>query len=137
LKKLIYCQHIYWKQRYTEKLVKWGDENTKKFHARATERFRFNVISQIAAEDGRLVTEHTEKAALFWHEFKNRMGVSVQPQMIFDLNQLIMQLDLQELVAPFTNEELDAVAKDLPNDKAPGPDGYNGHFFKKCWNLIK
>jgi hypothetical protein len=54
------------KQRYTENLVKLGDENTKKIHTRATERFRFNVISQISADDGRIVTDHMENAALFW-----------------------------------------------------------------------
>jgi hypothetical protein len=137
LQKLLHCQHIYWKQRYTEKLVKWGDENTKFFHARATERFRFNVIAQITYEDGRLVSDHAEKAALFWQEFKNRMGISVNPQMLYDLNQLMEQHDLQELVAPFTTKEVDAIIKDLPNDKAPGPDGFNGHFFKKGWSLIK
>jgi hypothetical protein len=137
LKKLLHYQHIYWKQKYTEKLVKWGDENTKFFHARATERFRFNVIAQITAADGRLVTDHTEKASLFWEGFKGRMGVLVHSEMLFDLNSLMVQHHLQDLIAPFTNEEMDAVAKDLPNDKAPGPDGYNGHFFKKCWNFIK
>jgi len=34
--KLLRLQQIYWRQRYTEKLVKFGDENTKFFHARAT-----------------------------------------------------------------------------------------------------
>jgi hypothetical protein len=38
---LLQCQHEYWKQRYTEKLVKWGDENTSFFHARATKRFHY------------------------------------------------------------------------------------------------
>jgi hypothetical protein len=27
--------------------------------------------------------------------------------------------------------------KDLPADHALGPDGFNGVFLKKCWNIIK
>jgi hypothetical protein len=27
--------------------------------------------------------------------------------------------------------------KNLPNNNAPGPDGFNGFFIKKCWNIIK
>jgi len=42
-----------------------GMKIQKNFHARATERFRFNVIAQILAEDGRLVSEHAEKTVLF------------------------------------------------------------------------
>ena len=25
----------------------------------------------------------------------------------------------------------------MANDKAPGPDGFNGMFLKKCWHIIK
>ena len=25
----------------------------------------------------------------------------------------------------------------MPTDKAPGPDGFNGYFFKNCWNIIR
>jgi hypothetical protein len=53
--------------------------------------------------------------------------------MLFNLNQLMVQHDLHDLITPFTTEEMDAVAKDLPNVKAPGPYGFNGHFFKKSW----
>jgi hypothetical protein len=59
------------------------------------------------------------------------MGVLVNPQMLFELNYIMAQHELQDLVAPFNDEELDAVAKELPNDKAPGPDGFNGYFFQE------
>lgn len=51
--------------------------------------------------------------------------------MFFQLDQLLVQHDLQELVTPFTIQELYAIAKELPKDKAPGPDGFNGLFFQK------
>jgi len=31
---------------------------------------------------------------------------------------------------------VDQVVKSLPSDKAPGPDGFNTDFVKKCWPLI-
>jgi hypothetical protein len=46
-------------------------------------------------------------------------------------------LDLAWLEETFTVEEIDAVIKNLPNDKAPGPDGFNNEFIKRCWHFIK
>jgi hypothetical protein len=51
-------------------------------HVPHVQRYCFNVISQITASDGRIVTDHAEKAALFWHEFKNRLGVSVNTHLV-------------------------------------------------------
>ena len=66
------------------------------------------------------------------------MGVSCQPQMQFDLPALInVNVDLNSLVAPFSREEIDLLIKQIPTDKAPGPDGFNGLFMKKCWQIIK
>jgi hypothetical protein len=33
--------------------------------------------------------------------------------------------------------EIESVIKDLPNSHAPGPDGFDGLFIKKCWHIIK
>jgi len=58
--------------------------------------------------------------------------------MQFDLPALInVNVDLNSLVAPFSREEIDLLIKQIPTDKAPGPDGFNGLFMKKCWQIIK
>jgi hypothetical protein len=40
------------------------------------------------------------------------------------------KMDLSHLKEEFTDEEVHAAIQDLASDKAPGPDGYVGIFFK-------
>ena len=128
----------YWKKRYTVRWTKLGDEGTKFFHAAATERYRINTITSLTAEDGRSITEHNEKAALLLEAFKKRMGCSSNPTMLYNLDHLVQARDdLVSLSRPFSTHEIDEVIKHMPSDKAPGPDGFNGLFLKKCWDLIK
>ena len=64
-------------------------------------------------------------------------GVSEFIGIIFELGNLLSPQDLQELETPFTLEEIDNVVKNLPNDKSPGPNGFNNEFIKKCWPVVK
>lgn len=41
------------------------------------------------------------------------------------------------LEAPLEEEEIFAVVKALPTDKAPGPDGFTGRFYTACWSIIR
>jgi hypothetical protein len=41
------------------------------------------------------------------------------------------------IAAPFTEDEVTATIRSMHKEKAPGPDGYIGIFFKECWSLIK
>ena len=41
------------------------------------------------------------------------------------------------LPLPFSKEEIDAVVKEMPDDRAPGPDRFHGCFLKSCWPIIK
>lgn len=45
--------------------------------------------------------------------------------------------ELAVLDAPISEEEVWNTIKQLPFDKAPGPDGFTGRFYKSCWPIIK
>jgi hypothetical protein len=45
--------------------------------------------------------------------------------------------NLAALESPFSEKEVCDIIKQLPSDKAPGPDGYTGEFYMACWSIIK
>jgi hypothetical protein len=57
--------------------------------------------------------------------------------MSFDLDHLVTRYDLSHLDDPFNMEEINTVLKEIPPDKSRGPDGFNGLFMKKSWDIIK
>jgi hypothetical protein len=106
----------------------------------ATVSYRRNLIAQIQDEHGISLIHHDDKANLLWCSFKNRMGTSNNAVMSFDLDSLVSipeNVDLSELTSPFLVSEIENIIKQMPSDKAPGPDGFNGVFIKRCWPIIK
>lgn len=133
----LHYKNVYWRKRYTVNRIKFGDECTKFFHAMATISHRRNSIPQLHNDQGQWVQDHEGKAGLLWNAFRKRMGVSSNPVMVFDLQTLISASpDLEDLALPFQQNEIDAIVKKMPTDKAPGPDGFNGMFMKRCWQII-
>jgi hypothetical protein len=58
--------------------------------------------------------------------------------MQFDLASLLTRVEgLEDLTAPFEKKEMDDVIKEMPPDRAPRPDGFNGLFVKRCWPIIQ
>lgn len=49
----------------------------------------------------------------------------------------ITAINLTDLEADITADEVRAAIKELPADRAPGPDGYTGEFYKTAWSIIK
>jgi hypothetical protein len=138
LNQLLDQQRVYWKQRGKIKWVKEGDARTKLFHANATIKYRNNLIAQLQKSNGEIVLNHAEKEKILWEAFKDRLGQSECSSMAFNLSYFLENnLDLAWLKEPFTVEEIDVVIKNLPNDKAPGPNGFNNKFIKRCWHFIK
>jgi hypothetical protein len=138
LEQLLEQQKIYWRQRIKIRWVKEGDGRTKLFHVTATIKHRNNLIAKLQKQNGEVVHNHMDKAAVLWEAFKERLGQSEFEAIIFNLSSLLdSNTELGYLEEPFTRAEIDALVKNLPNDKAPGPDRFNNEFIKNCWNLIK
>lgn len=133
---LLESKRIYWKQRNIARWVVFGDENTKLFQAMAI-YFRRKYISELHLSDGSILKDHDKKSRALWLAYKGRLGVSEFTKILYDLSTLLQQELLPDLDGPFTIEEIDAVLKDMPMDHAPGLDGFNGVFIKKCWLLIR
>jgi hypothetical protein len=74
---------------------------------------------------------------VLWNPFKDRLGQSEYVKIPFDLNGTIHSVEMPELHEPFSTQEIDALIKDPPIDKAIGPDDFNGMFIRKYWSIIK
>lgn len=134
---LLKQQNSYWKQRLQIKWVTLGDGSTHFFHAHAAMKFRRNLITYLFDDDGNSVYDHDSKAALLWNSFKERLGSSSFTGIQFNLSQHFSeQRDLSQLVERFSKHEIDQMVKNLPSYKAPGPDGFNTDFLKRCWPFI-
>ncbi|KAM0904265.1 hypothetical protein ACQ4PT_018145 [Festuca glaucescens] len=48
----------------------------------------------------------------------------------------IQQVDMRELKALFTEKEVWETIKEMPGDRAPGPDGFIGAFYQRAWPVI-
>ena len=117
--------------------MKIGEDNTNFFHAMATQRYRRNTISSLKMENGEVTNDHVLMAGIAWESFKRRMGQSTGIEMGFQLQTLLQRVSgLDVLSRPFEKEEMDLVIKQMPASKAPGPDGFNGMFLKKCWPIV-
>jgi retron-type reverse transcriptase len=84
------------------------------------------------------LVDHNEKANAFWLSYKGRMGVCIPTVTPFNLEEIISPCsDLSSLVEPFSEEEISNIVKFMKPDRAPGLDGFNGLFLKKCWHIVK
>ena len=90
------------------------------------------------SSNGQTIIEQKGKEEAFLETFREIMGKDSAREHTVDLDFLNIQLlDLSEQDLVFQEEEIWDVIKDMPSDRAPGPDGFIGAFFQKAWNVIK
>jgi hypothetical protein len=125
------------RQRSRLTYIRCGDANTKFFHIRANARRRKNYIHCLH-KDGGMAFAHEEKEKVIADYFRTHLGTPTARARTLDWQSLgYTPRNLGELEVPFTEDEIRETINMMPSDKAPGPDGFTGAFFKACWETIK
>jgi hypothetical protein len=98
--------------RCTIRWFKLGGENTKFFHAKDTERYKNNIITEIKDDEGPILTNHHDKASAYLQNSKGRIGISIPTSSPFVLSSMLSYVTgLDSLVTPFTWEEIENIVK--------------------------
>lgn len=117
--------------------IKASEANSKLFYLQVNGRRRKNFIHLLNTPGG-TVWSHEDKASKLFEHYNNHFGRPQPRESSLDWPALgLVQHDLSHLEENSTVEELLVVIQEFASEKAPGPDGYIGLFFKQSWNLIK
>jgi len=108
------------------------------FHSFARYRKRKNFISKLVTDEGEVLTKHEDKEQNIFNFYNTLLGKCADREVIVNLEELhLPRFDLVDLDNPFSEEEVWKTIGSLPPNKAPGPDGFTGKFYKVCWPTIK
>jgi hypothetical protein len=81
---------------------------------------------------------HEAKALALEEFYANQLGKVEPRQHMLNWEQLHPNRhDLRDLDRDLIDEEVHAAVMQTPSEKASGPDGHIGGFFKTYWNIIK
>lgn len=115
-----------------------GDANTKFFHLQACHRNRKNNIQTLLTKDDVVLIHEEAKAEAIFNHFDEVLGKQSARTVALDFHHLgFPQLDLSGIDQCFSEEEVFNTIKEMPTDKAPGPDGFTGLFYKTAWPIVK
>ncbi|KAL4352119.1 hypothetical protein GQ457_06G008250 [Hibiscus cannabinus] len=140
LQKLWESEERHWHQRARVNWIKFGDKNTKFFHATTIQRNRKNAIVKIKSVDGSWLEDEGEICREFENHFK-KLYTKEEDIDIGILQDLIPQLittDINSVLCrEVTEEEIKKAVFDMGTLKAPGSDGFSRIFYHTFWETIK
>jgi hypothetical protein len=82
--------------------------------------------------------QEEQKVEAIFHHFDGIFEVDAPRVCILDFGQLqLPHVDLSGIDSCFAEEDVWAAICAMPADKAPGPDGFSGQYFRIAWSVIK
>ncbi|XP_020966532.1 uncharacterized protein LOC110266358 [Arachis ipaensis] len=136
-KKWYIRKELHWKQMSQSRHAKEMDKNTRYFHNLALARRRNNQINTLLI-NGRLVRNQDRIKVSIRDFYKDLHHQKTSPDIGFwgGLVKQLSEVEAAELELMPSFEEIKDAIWDCESTKAPGSDGYNMNFIKKCWEEV-
>uniref|UniRef100_A0A803PDP3 Endonuclease/exonuclease/phosphatase domain-containing protein n=1 Tax=Cannabis sativa TaxID=3483 RepID=A0A803PDP3_CANSA len=132
-------KEIFWRQRSKQLWLQVGDQNTKYFHACASNRRRNNQIVKLKNSNGVWVDWDSGLREVMVTHFTDLFTASgSNGQWVIDCIPVKVTADQnQELLLQVEDTEVRKALFQMHPDKSPGPDGFNPDFYQKHWDIVE
>lgn len=141
LEKINEMEELFWHKRCGDQQLLLGDRNTEFFHRMANGRRRkCNILS--LEDEGREINDKNELKAHIVDYYKSLFRADPPSSIHLATDVWASEFCLHEvqkvqIIRPFTLEELEKVIREAKLNTAPGPDGFNVHFYRTFWPEVK
>ena len=111
------------------------EKSRKQHHYPALLKRKKTQINKIMNERGEITTNTKEIQMIFkmyYEQYTNKLGNLEEMDAFLENHKLpkLEQEEIENLNRPITREEIEAVIKNLPRHKSPGPDGFPGELYQ-------
>lgn len=138
MEEIIEFKESIWRQKSRMTWLKVGDSNIAFFHRAVKFKAKRKTVYGMKIGNEWLSDPKALKAKMF-NFFRNHFSYhSRKWSMDLEFNfKRLRDIDVASLEKPFSMEEIKEVVWSYDENKAPGPDGFNLCYFRKCWEVVK
>jgi hypothetical protein len=136
-------EEIIWRLKSRSLWLKAGDQNTSFFHRQAKARIWANQISEIKTPEGEIIKDFDQikqQTTNHFHKLYTTNGREedeIVDALLRHIPGKLTEDDNLHLNRQIEEAKILKAINQFNEDKAPGPDGFTLHFYKKCWHIIK
>ena len=133
-------EEVFSKQKSRFKCLQEGERNTRFFHKASIQHRHGNQMGRMKKEDGTIAETQEDLEHTLNTFFTNILEepdwdrVEDQREVMRHIPKVITEEHNFMLMKLIEMEEVEAVIKQMADDKALGPDGFITNFFHACWN---
>ncbi|XP_042482080.1 uncharacterized protein LOC122062505 [Macadamia integrifolia] len=129
-----------WAEKAKLRWMKNGDCNSKIFHLSVKLRRLKNQITSLKKEDGTWVSDQqgiSSYVSDFFEKFHEADAVTIHNDLLDNIPKVLEEEDVAGLEIVPSGDEIKQAVWDLDPVSSPGPDGFPGSFFRRCWAIVE